>query len=256
MNKLNIINYNEFTKSIKHWNPYEDNYDPTLIENNQLYILGPINHEGVRYLWNFLIKNMSNNSIKINSIENTKNSDPCIDIHIKNNVGKIDYINKCGNYRGKDLIKWMLEIMKKMGCEKCILVDMAQLKCKNSNNNVSLSLIHKLWKGHTYYEDFGFVPYHKNNNSYKNNLLVTINNKIKQLQTIKWDVYSNYNNINDPNWNEFKHKYSNIYPSPFLAFKEFNTENCGIFYDILYLLDDELIEIKNLISKSVWMKVL
>ena len=32
-------------------------------------------------------------------------NDTCIDIFIKNGIGKINYINKCNNHRGKDLIK-------------------------------------------------------------------------------------------------------------------------------------------------------
>jgi hypothetical protein len=168
----------------------------------------------------------------------------------------------------------MLEIMKKLGCEKCILQDMAELKCTRRNRNnydtsgnlnssqvfaldVPLSLIHKLWKGTTYYEDFGFMPYNKNNNLHTNNLLLQINKKIKNLQNIKWDFFNNYNE--DKKWNELKKKYSHVYPSPFTTFREFTPENCDLFYDILYLLDmdvDELSEIKRLISKSIWMKIL
>lgn len=260
--KLNIINYNEFSRNIKHWNPYEEEYNHSFVENNELYILGPINNENMRYLWNFSIKITSNNIIKISSIQNTKTEDPCIDIEIKNKVGKINYINKCGDYKGKDLINWMIEIMKKMGCEKCILQDMSEIKCnhRNRDNYVPLSLIHKLWKGTTYYEDFGFVPYHRNNSSYTNNILLKINTEIKSLQNSKWNSY----HINDKKYNEFKNKYNLIYPSPFAAFKEFSPDNCGIFYDILDLLEndafllenDKLYEIKQLISKSVWMKVL
>lgn len=253
--KLNIINYNEFSKSMKYWNPYEEIYNSELIENNELYILGPINNEKMNYLWNFSIKITSNNIMKINSIQNSNTEDPCIDIEIKNKVGKINYINKCGDYRGKDLINWMLEIMKKLDCEKCILQDMAELKCnkRNKKNYVPLSLIHKLWKGKTYYEDFGFMPYNKNNNSYSNNILLQINNNIRSLYNIDW----NYFDINNNKWNDFKEKYSSIYPSPFSAFKEFSPNDCGIFYDILYFLDNDILsETKRLISKSVWMKIL
>ena len=48
-------------------------------------------------------------------------------------------------------------------------------------------------------------------------------------------------------------------PSPFYAFKEFTPEKCGEFYDILYFLDlhtNELSEVKRLISKSKWIKIL
>ena len=52
---------------------------------------------------------------------------------------------------------------------------------------------------------------------------------------------------------------STTYPSPFYAFKEFTPEKCGEFYDILYFLDlhtNELSEVKRLISKSKWIKIL
>ena len=258
--KLNIINYNEFTRSINHWNPYEEIFNNSLINNNEIYILGPLNDNKLRYLWNFSIKTTLNGSIQIFSIENTNENDPCIDIQIKKKTGTIKYINRCGNYRGKDLIKWMIEIMKRFGCEKCCLIDMAELKCRgrNKNNYVPLSLIHKLWTDKTYYEDFGFIPYqHKNNNNNTsgNSLLLNINNKIKKLQEKKWDQY----NINDEKWIIFKEKYYRLYPSPFFAFREFKPENCGEFYDILYFLDihtNELSEVKKLISKSKWIKIL
>ncbi len=255
--RSNILNYNEFTRNIKYWNPYEDAYNQSMIENHQLYILGPLNSEGLKYLWNFTIKITSNQTIKISSNERTKDGDACIDIEIKGNIGKINYINRCGDYRGKDLIKWMLEIMKKIGCVKCILTDMAESKCKSKNRNrtnyVPLSLIHKLWKGRTYYEDFGFIPYQRNNNSHNNHILLAINQKVKKLHDMEWNQF----NINDRKWNEFKNKYSTIYPSPFSAFFEFRPDHCGIFYDILYLLDcDELNDLKRLISRSTWVKVL
>jgi len=61
----------------------------------------------------------------------------------------------------------------------------------------------------------------------------------------------------------FYHIYSQYYPSPILAFKQFNEDNCGIFYDILYFLNqseqpsyDLLNKINFIISKSIWMKLL
>ena len=117
-----------------------------------------------------------------------------------------------------------------------------------------MSLIHKLWKGHTYYEDFGFIPYDKNNNSYHQDKLLELNNNIKKLQEIEW----NYFNIDDKKWIEFKNKYSPLYPSPFCAFREFSPSKCNIFYDILFFMDDLVLlnDIRNIISKSIWMKIL
>lgn len=259
--KLSIRNFNEFTRLIKHWNPFEEKINYSLINDNEIYILGPLNNESLRYLWLFSIKITSNGNIKISSIKNTDKEDPCIDIEIKKRIGTIKYINRCDNYRGKDLINWMLEIMKRFDCEKCTLIDMVELKCteRNKTNYVPLSLIHKLWKDRTYYEDFGFIPYayrNNNNNISGPNLLLDINNKIRLLQQIKWD---RYNIIDDEKWRIFKQKYSTTYPSPFYAFKEFTPEKCGEFYDILYFLDlhtDELSQVKRLISKSKWIKIL
>jgi len=263
LNKLyktkNIINYNNITKNIEHWNVFEDNIDISFFNNNSHYfILGPMNNENLRYLWKFNI-NYSNSQFILNSTENSKNSDPCINIIIKNKIGKINYINQCGDYRGRDLVDWMLKIMKKLGCEKCILIDLAEKKCEERNytNYVSLSLIHKLWKGQTYYEYFGFTPYNKNNNNYRTNKLLELNNYIDDLYKLKWNDF----NINNEKWKLFKDEYSYIYSSPFLAYKEFTFNNCHIFYDILYLLEEHnetsfkiLQKIKNIISKSVWMK--
>jgi len=254
---LNIINYNEYTSNIKHWNPFEEfiNINDFNNKKQQLYILGPSNIDNLRYLWLFNIKK-NNNELIISSIKNSKNYDPCINIFIKNNIGKINYMNKCGDYKGKDLIKWMLQIMKQFGCEKCILQDVAQKNCngRNKHNYVLISLIHKLWKGHTYYEDFGFIPYDKNNNSYIQDKLLELNNKIKNLQEIRWDYFD----IHDKKWTEFKNKYSYLYPSPFCAFREFTPDKCNIFYDILFFVDDlDLFnDICNIISKSTWMKIM
>jgi hypothetical protein len=74
---------------------------------------------------------------------------------------------------------------------------------------------------------------------------------------MNWDLFD----INHRKWNEFKNKYENIYPSPFSAFFEFEFYNCALFYDVLNLLDNPsqpsyqtLSNIKNIISKSIWIK--
>ena len=61
----------------------------------------------------------------------------------------------------------------------------------------------------------------------------------------------------------FYNLYSQYYPSPILAFKQFNENNCGIFYDILYFLNlpeqpsnNLLNKINSIISESVWIKLI
>lgn len=268
MNKLydnfNIINYNEYTRDIEHWNPYEQIIDISFLQNKYRYfILGPENDNNLKYLWKFNIR-YNGTELKLYSGKDKKNSNfsnPCINITIKNNTGKIDYINKCGKYNGKDLINWMLEIMQKLNCNKCILTDLAEKKCNKQNNPnyVSLSLIHKLWKGKTYYEYFGFLPYNIQNNTFQTSKLLQLNDNILKLKSLKWTDF----NINNDKWNKFKNKYNIIYNSPFLAFKEFSPEDCSIFYDILFYLEkydqpssEILNDIKKIISKSIWMKIL
>jgi hypothetical protein len=79
------------------------------------------------------------------------------------------------------------------------------------------------------------------------------------LQEIKWNKYT----IQDEKWKEFYDVFSQYYPSPILAFKQFTEDNCGIFYDILFLLSrpeqpsyELLYKINSIISKSIWMKLL
>ena len=202
-----------------------------------------------------------------------------IPITIKDNVGRINYLNDYYDHRGKDLVGWLIQIIKQLGCEKCILQeiegdlsyanfpycegafntgiqDVAEINCnkRNYNNYIPLSLIHKLWLGHTYYEDFGFIPYDKNNNSYHQDKLLELNNNIKKLQEIEWEYFD----IHDEKWIEFKNKYSCLYPTPFCAFLEFSPSKCNIFYDILFFMDDLVLlnDIRNIISKSIWMKIL
>ena len=268
-NNFNIINYNEITRNIEHWNPYEEFIDISFFKGkNRYFILGPENSDNLKYLWKFNIKYNSNeNELKLYSGKEKKNSNnslfsnPCINISIKNNTGKIDYINKCGKYNGRELINWMLEIMQKLNCNKCLLIDFAEKKCnKQSNPNyVPLSLIHKLWKGKTYYEYFGFIPYNINNNTFQTSKLLELNENMKKLKSLKWNDF----NIDNEKWNSFKNKYNIIYDSPFLSFKEFTEEDCSIFYDILFYLDkfdqpssEILNDIKKIISKSIWMKIL
>jgi hypothetical protein len=156
----------------------------------------------------------------------------------------------------------MLDIIEKLGCQKCILLDQAEKKCNNRDysNYVPISLIHQLWKGKTYYEHFNFIPYkEKNNNNLKNIIMLDeLNNNIKNLQDLHWSDF----NIDDNNskWKLFKKNYF-FYKSPFLAFQEFTQNNCGIFYDIIYLLEnnnnaayENIQRIRQILSKSIWIK--
>ena len=86
-----------------------------------------------------------------------------------------------------------------------------------------------------------------------------LNNLVTNLRNIGWEKY----NINNKKWTEFYNMYSIYYPSPFLAFKQFTPNNCGIFYDILFLLNNQsqpcfsdFQNVKSIIAKSVWMKLL
>ena len=259
---MDIILIDQYTKNIPHWNPFEEYKDINFFKDiKTYYILAPKNNDNEIYIWNFKITYRNENEIMLSTIKNSINSDPCIDIFIKNGIGKINYINKCNNHKGKDLIKWTIEIIKHLGCNKCILNDQAEKKCsrRQFKNYVSLSLIHKLKKNKTYYEEFDFIPYNKNNNVYKTNKKLELNELIKELQCIKWADY----NIDDEKWKYFYQMFGNYYPSPILAFKQFTEDNCSIFYDILYFLGvpeqpsyELLFKINSIISKSIWMKLL
>jgi hypothetical protein len=259
---MDIILIDQYTKNIPHWNPFEEYKDINFFKDiKTYYILAPKNNDNETYIWNFKITYRNENEIMLNTIKNSINSDPCIDIFIKNGIGKINYINKCNNHKGKDLIKWTIEIIKHLGCNKCILNDQAEKKCsrRQFKNYVSLSLIHKLKKNKTYYEEFDFIPYNKNNSVYKTNKKLELNELIKKLQCIKWTEY----NIDDEKWKHFYKMFGNYYPSPILAFKQFTEDNCGIFYDILFFLSrpeqpsyELLFKINSIISKSIWMKLL
>ncbi len=116
-----IYNYNEYTKNIEHWNPYIEKLEISFFENKKNYfILGPENELGLKYLWKFDL-GFNNNKLVLSSTETTKESNPCIKISIKNKIGYIDYINSCGDYRGKDITEWMIQIIKNLDCKKCIL---------------------------------------------------------------------------------------------------------------------------------------
>jgi hypothetical protein len=266
---MNILNYNEYTRNIEFWDPFTQKIDSLFFVNKKnYYILGPriSSLDGVyetrelKYLWKFKI-NINGDEIIFNSLQNSKNSDPCINIQIdmKDKQGKIKYINQCNQYNGKYIMLWVLQIMRRLGCRTCILEDNAEKKCslRNFDGYVPISLIHKLWKDKTYYEYFDFRPYNKNNNEYKNNKMDEMDNYIDTLRKMDWSSF----NINHRKWTEFKNNYSNIYPSPFSAFLEFDFSICGLFYDVLNLLDNPsqpsyelLSNIKNIISKSTWVK--
>lgn len=258
---LDLVLLDKYTKNIEYWNPFIEYKDINFfINKSNYYILAPPNIDNEEYLWNFRIR-CSNNKIVLSTTSYSNNSDPCIDIVIENNLGKINYINNCHNHYGKNIIRWIIAIMKHLGCTKCTLVDMANKKCNNRSfkNYVSLSLIHKLRKGITYYEEFDFIAYDKNNNIYEKSKIVELDKYVKELENIEWSKYS----IQNEKWTIFYNLYSKYYPSPILAFKQFNEDNCRIFYDILYFLNqnkqpssDLLNKINNIISKSVWMKLL
>ena len=88
---FNIINYNEITRNIEHWNPYEQYIDISFFDNKtQYFILGPVNSEKLRYLWKFKMRYVNDEFI-LYSTENSNNSNSCIKLTIKEKVGKIDY---------------------------------------------------------------------------------------------------------------------------------------------------------------------
>ena len=269
---MNVLNYNEFTRNIEQWDPFLQKIDLSFfLDKNEYYILGPRinNSDGVyesrelKYLWKFKII-CRENEVILNSLQYSKNSDPCINIFINtaDKIGKIKYINQCNHYNGKYIIIWVLQIMKRFGCKICILEDQAEKKCskRNFTGYVPISLIHKLWKDKTYYEYFDFTPYNKNNNEYKNDKndkMKELDDEIEKLRNMDWSMF----NIEQKRWSEFMNQYRSIYPSPFSAFLEFDPTNCGIFYDVLNLLDvptqpsfQILSNIKNIISKSIWVK--
>ncbi len=252
----------KYTNITEHWNPFEEykNID-FFIGKSNYYILAPTDNNNENYIWNFKIRCTNNNKIIISTSLNSANNDPCISVYIENNIGKINYINNCYNHNGKNIVNWTIQIIKHLGCNKCILNDQAEKKCNNRNykNYVSFSLIHKLKKGKTYYEEFDFIPYGKNNRNYELNKNIELNKYIEKLQNIEWSSY----NIQNEKWTNFYETYSYYYPSPILAFRQFTEEKCGIFYDILYLLNqpnqpsyDLLYNINSIISKSTWMKLL
>jgi len=265
---MNVLNFNEYTKNIEYWDPFTQKIDSSFfIDKKTYYILGPrisvldgvYESRELKYLWKFKI-NINDNEIIFNSLQNSKNSDPCINIQInlKDKEGKIKYINQCNQYSGKYIMLWVLQIMKRLSCRTCILEDNAEKKCsvQNFDGYVPISLIHKLWKDKTYYEYFDFRPYNKNNNEYKNKI-DEMDNHFDNLRVMNWSLF----NINHIKWIEFKNNYENIYPSPFSAFFEFDFSNCGLFYDVLNLLDNPsqpsyelLSNIKTIISKSIWIK--
>jgi hypothetical protein len=260
LDKILLDNYTNTT--IDFWNPFDEYKDINFFKDkSNYYILAPINNENETYIWNFRIRSTNNSKIILSTSLYSIDNDPCIDIYIENKVGKINYVNNCNNHNGKDIIKWTIEIIKHLGCNKCILNDQAYKKCnkKNYKNYVSLSLIHKLKKGKTYYEEFDFIPYDKNNQNYKTNKIIELNKYVLQLQNIEWSAY----NIHNQKWNYFFDSYSPYYPSPILAFKQFSSDDCAIFYDILFFLNQPeqpsynlLFNINSTISKSVWMKLL
>jgi hypothetical protein len=243
---MNILNFNEYTKNIPFWNPFSQKIEPSFfIDKNYYYILGPRIYNSdvvyetreLKYLWKFQIV-YREDEILFNSLQNSKNADPCINIQInlKDRIGKIKYINQCNQYSGKYIMIWVLQIMKRLDCKSCILEDQAEKICsqRNFDGYVPISLIHKLWKDKTYYEYFDFSPYNKNNNEYKNNKMKELDSYIDLLRDMNWDLFD----INHRKWNEFKNKYEFIYPSPFYAFFEFDFSNCALFYDVFNLLDN------------------
>ncbi len=250
------------TNMVEYWNPFEEYRDiKTFVGKQTYYILAPPNNHNETYIWRFRIRATNNNKMVLNTTIYSDNEDPCIDIYIENNIGKINYVNNCCYHNGKNIVRWTIDIMKHLGCTKCILVDQAEKKCnkRNYKNYVSLSLIHKLRKGKTYYEEFDFIPYNKNNRNYTSNKIIELNNYITELKKLKWTQF----NIQNEKWSEFRNFYENFYESPFSAFKQLNEGSCGIFYDILYLLYQPeqpsyniLCNVSSLISKSVWMKLL
>jgi len=263
-NIFNILPFHEsIIDKIKYWNPYKDKIDKHFFENKkQYYILGPSIYDDMRYFWNFNVKfNNNTNELILGTTEQSLNLDQCISITINNNIGKINYLNNCKNYKGRDLVEWCIQIVENLGCNKCILIDNAEKKCteRNYNNYVPLSLIHKLWKNETYYEKFHFIPYDKNNNLYKNNKKDELNNYIQNLHKLLWSDFT----ILNEKWDLFMKKYKYFHNGPFEAFIHFEPDHCGIFYDILSLLNDPsqpcyetLQKVKNIISKSIWMKLL
>lgn len=265
------LNYNENTNHVSHWDLEQKKFHSIndFIQNCPskrftIYILGPYNLHKMRYMWLFefviIGKNINIHSIK----QNLNQDDSCMRIQIINQNGKINYIYKCEPYTGKDIIIWSIQILKSIGVKNVILIDDARKICESQrfkNYTISLSLIHKLWKNSTYYEIFGFIPFHKNNNNYKNSQINKLDEIIQQIKLIQWEEIKVLSFYKDT-WNYFTQLYKPYYILyPFCAFQEFLPEKCGLFYDILIIAIYHLQESKakdlfhqanQIIHKSVW----
>jgi hypothetical protein len=102
---LDLILLDEYTKNIEYWNPFDEYKDINFfIGKSNYYILAPLNNDNEKNLWNFRIKCDNNNKIVLSTSSFSIDNDPCIDIVIENNVGKINYVNNCHNNRGKSII--------------------------------------------------------------------------------------------------------------------------------------------------------
>ena len=91
---MNILNFNEYTKNKEYWDPFTQKMKPSFFKDKKTYyILGPINNEDIKYFWNFHIR-LNNNELILSIIEQNKNLNQCITITIKDNVGRINYLNE------------------------------------------------------------------------------------------------------------------------------------------------------------------
>ena len=61
-----------------------------------------------------------------------------------------------------------------------------------------------------------------------------LDKNVNELEKIEWSKYY----IENEKWKSFYNRYGRYYPSPILALKQFNEENCVKFNDILNLLNE------------------
>ncbi len=170
-------------------------------------------------------------------------------------------INSNEFYNGYCLIRWSLKIFECFGLKKAIFLDRATKICfgRNTNDEISLSLILKLANGKTYYENFGFIP---SNNTTNIDTFKKINMIANKLRKIGWDDIKFEKEENKKIYQKYREKYSENYITPFSAFENFVEKDCKYFYDFLSIYSsplernlpckNDLFDLKLLIGKKEW----
>jgi len=199
------------SKNIVTWDPFYNeviNYEKLMkfcIYSNNLYIVGPIKVFEKIWMWLFELSENRNGEYYLRT--------EWLVLRINNGIGEILSIEESEDYSEYYVILWAIEIFRKLGCKRAIILD-ARV--------IDGCVIRKLSEGRSFLEEFGFMGYNEE-----------IDRSYGKLLGIKWDEMEFESGKNRNIYWEYRERYGDNYRGPFLAFMNYKRKDERYYMDFM-----------------------